>query len=325
MSDAPAAAKQPDESATQEQPQGDAAPTPESDVDATPPASEENTTQVPTSQVDGRAAERMFRYSGYVHVGPGAADCEDGEDGTCGDPLHFHAWCRLPNKFQMAAIRTKSQAAKARAIRRLKDPEADQHAILEGDLESIRDAGKEALVEEVLSRTYWRDHLAAMKELAEPEDDQDESPFATIEQDQLRFKELTEMSEEERPKDEYDELVRHLDKWNEEVDRVREEHQRPQRESLEARSEDDLIDLIRDERIKTEADQEYMLIYSAEEWAACTLRPRPKDKGVPNEKCFGSVEQMKQEAPEVVVALEAMFTELEGEFANRAAVRAEGN
>jgi hypothetical protein len=295
------------------------APTDESATQEAPAVAEE--APAVESKADRAEVEKLFRFSGFVHVGPGAADCEDGEDGSCGDPLHFHAWCRLPNKFQMQAIRTKAQAAKARCIRRLKDPESDANAILEGDLEAIREAGKEALVEEVLSRTYWRDHLAAMKELVE----EDESPFATIEEDQARFKELTAMPEDERPTDEYDELVRHLDKWNEEVDRVRGERQRPQRESLEAQTEDELLDLIRNERIKAEADQEYMTVYSAEEWATCTLKPRPQEKGAPNEKVFGSSDHMKQEAPEVIAALEAMFSELEGEFATRAAVRAEGN
>jgi hypothetical protein len=274
-----------------------------------------------TSSDDSLTVEKMFNFSGFVHVGPGAAECEDGEDGSCGDPLHFHAWCRLPNKFQIGTIRKKAMATKARTARRLKDEASDDYAILEDELDTIREAGKEALVEEVLSRTYWKDHMAAMKELAEDE----EGEFTEIEEDQKRWKELTDLPEDQRPADEYDELTRHLDKWNSEVDRVREEHQRPQREGLEAREVEDLLGLVRDERIRTQADQEYMQVYSAELWAICTLRPRPAEKGTPNERVFGSIEQLKEAPPEVVVALEAFFAELEGEFANRAAVRAEGN
>lgn len=302
--------------AVAEPPAPEETPAPEPEVVA-----EEDATPVVDSDADKRAVERLFQFSDYVHVGPGADECEDGKDGTCGDPMHFHAWCRLPNKFQIATIRTKAQAAKARMMRRLRDPESDAHAILEADLEQIKAAGKEAMVEEVLSRTYWQDHLSAMKEIAEDED----GPFTTVEQDQKRFKELAEMDEDKRPADEYEELVRHLDKWNSEVDRVREENQRPQREGLEGRSEDDLVDLIRTERIKAEADRVYMETYSAEEWAACTMKPRHADKGEPNEKVFGDLEQLKQAAPEIVVALEYAFSELEGEFASRAAVRAEGN
>ncbi len=302
-----------DESAAPAKPDGDGP------IEET--ATPENPTPVADSPTDQRTVERLFQFSGFVHVGPGAADCEDGEDGSCGDPLHFHAWCRLPNKFQIATIRNKAQAAKARTIRRFKDPESDDHAILSGEIEAIAEAGKDSLIEEILSRTYWQDHLAAMKELAE----EDEGPFPTIEQDQKRFKELAEMPEDQRPADEYDELVRHLEKWNEEVDRVRTENQAPQRSGLESRAEEDLLDLIRNERIKAEGDRAYMEVYSAEEWVACTMKPRPKDKGEPNERAFGDLEQLKQAAPEIVVALEAYFSELEGEFANRAAVRAEGN
>lgn len=330
MDDSPAVQQEADgavaveEVAVEETPAPPEAPVEETpaEPEATPePVAEETPTPVTDSKPDRRSVERLFRVNSYVHVGPGAEECPDGEDGTCGDPLHFHAFCRLPNKFQIAAIRTKANAAKARARRRLRDPESDQFAILEGDLDDIREAGKQALVEEVLSRTYFKDHQQAMKELTEEED----SPFATIEEDQERFKELNDMAPEDRPEDEFNELIRHLDKWNAEVDRVRDSIQLPQKEGLEARDDEDLIEIIRDERIKLEADNEYMFIYSGEEWVACTLKPVPAEKGLPSEKVFGSFEQLRVQPPEVVNILEQTFAELESEFANRASVRAEGN
>jgi hypothetical protein len=59
----------------------------------------------------------LFRYSSWVHIGGGAEDCEEAETGTCADPLHFHAWCRLPNQLQHADIRERALASKARRIR----------------------------------------------------------------------------------------------------------------------------------------------------------------------------------------------------------------
>src|SRR5262245_39990006 len=95
MSDAPAA------------PETDLADTPEGGdggtAVATPPAepaaesAEQDVTDGTTSEDDMRAVEKLFSFSGFVHVGPGARECEDGEDGSCGNPLHFHDWCRLPN------------------------------------------------------------------------------------------------------------------------------------------------------------------------------------------------------------------------------------
>src|SRR4051812_13441277 len=77
------------------------------------------------SDSTSRDRSQMFEFSGYVHVGPGAKECEHGEDGECDNAVHFHAWTRLPNPFQQQAIREKANAAKARKRRVLRDPESD--------------------------------------------------------------------------------------------------------------------------------------------------------------------------------------------------------
>src|ERR1700726_392288 len=83
-------------------------------------------------------AAKMFRYSSYLHVGPGAEECGHREDGECTDPTHFHAWCRLPNKFQHRDLYTKAQAAKARRLRLLNQPDSDASEVLESELDGLR-------------------------------------------------------------------------------------------------------------------------------------------------------------------------------------------
>jgi hypothetical protein len=70
-----------------------------------------------------------------------------------------------------------------------------------------------------------------------------------------------------------------------------------------------------------------MRSYNLWMWFICTLKPRPSEKGQPSERVFGSVEHMQQAAPEVIEALDSVFTGLEGELAANAqtAARAEGN
>src|SRR3954451_1473894 len=58
----------------------------------------EAATRPASAAAEHATAAQMFQFSTYLHVGPGAEGCED--FASCADPLHFHAWCRLPNKFQ---------------------------------------------------------------------------------------------------------------------------------------------------------------------------------------------------------------------------------
>jgi hypothetical protein len=280
-------------------------------------------TAVEESPAKNRSVQDMFRFSDYVHVGPGADTCEDAENGSCGNPLHFHSWCRLPNKFQQSSIQEKAQAARARATRQLRNPETDKHAIIENDMETLlRLNSKDALVEELLSKDYMQDHLAAMQQVAEEEE------FNTIEEDQRRFKVLVEMPEEERPADEFKELTSHIEAFQAKVDEARDEAQKPKREALDGKEMGELVDLIRDQRIANIGDEAYMRSYNLWQWFIGTLKPiDTTNSGLPTERAFASVEHMQQAAPEVIEAIEQVFADLEGEFAMRlqTAARAEGN
>jgi REP element-mobilizing transposase RayT len=156
-----------------------------------------------------RAPDELFRYSTWVHAGHGAAECEDREN--CSDPQHFHAWVRLPNQFQHQEIRERALAVKARRIRQYRDPETDAHVVMESDLDEIRH-DREFMVEELVSKEWWKRHLDAMAAVEEAEE------YEHIERERERLMELRAMTPEQQPADELGELERHFGSYSEKIE-----------------------------------------------------------------------------------------------------------
>ncbi len=262
------------------------------------------------SPAEVRTSKNMFSYSHFVHVGPGAETCEGGEDGSCADPLHFHAWCRLPNPYQKETIREKALAAKARRTRMLRDPDCDAYDILEQDMDSLLrgdDATvKEAVVDELVAQKYWENQTQAVEDVKEKDE------FEHIEEDLERYRALSEKAEDDRDEDEFDHLGKHIEAFEKAIEEARVEREKPEREALQARDTFDLVDMIRNQRIEVEANEWFMREYSKWTQFIGTMRPRPKDKGLPNERVFGDINHLKdQAAPEVVEALSECYQELE--------------
>lgn len=275
------------------------------------------------SPAEGRAAEAIQQWQKHIHVGEGAEACSDGENGRCKDSGHFHAFCRLPNPLQIKSVRDKANAAKARAIRQLKSPDADRHLILETDLETLREiASQKELVAEIMEAHRFRYHVDAVREIAEREE------YEHIEEDQRRWQALSEQDGAERDQDEFDELTKQLEGWQSAVEELREGLRKPEHETLDQNSVDELIAIIREERIKNEAQEAWMSAYSLWEWYIGTLRPRDPQKGQPVERRFGSIEDLKAAPRGAVEAIEGAFDTLESSelnIRNQNAPRAEGN
>lgn len=276
-------------------------------TEATPEAEE---SQPAPEAPEAQTPQQINRYSTWVHVGPGAEDCADVDEGAgtndCGNPLHFHAWCRLPNQFQHRQIREKALAAKARKARQLRDPATDANAILEGELsERERADDREPLIEEMLTVGWWRDYLQATDDVKEDEADDGSKPFERIEHDQTRYDELEKMPEDERPADEYAELGRHLVAYHEAVRSRQTELIEPKRAELEALSTPALVDRIRNQRVDSHSNEEFAHVYAAESWFVGTLnRPR-------GEPTFKTREALRDSAAEVIDALKDAFEDLE--------------
>jgi hypothetical protein len=259
------------------------------------------TAEPPAPSDATKPPRELFRYSAYVHVGPGAEECEHRDDGACSNPEHFHAWCRLPNQFQHQDIRQRALAAKARRIRQLRDPEADSCVILEADLEEIARTGdQETVVDEIVGKDWWKRQLEAMRDVEEREE------FEHIERDRERLGEIDRMPEDKRPAEERDEIERHLTAYGEAVDARRKELEDPVRAALADKSMDELVQMIRDDRVTAEASSAFMGTYSKWEWFAGTMVCGQRDVRV-----FASIDALENAAPEVVEALRTTYAELE--------------
>lgn len=283
---------------------------------------EEQTTE-PEIGVASTTLPVLYKWSTWVHVGPGAAICEGVDEiaGTndCSNPLHFHGWCRLPNKVQHRKIRDKALAARARKVRLLRDPESDAQAILEEEIDSVSragDVGKEALVGDLMEKHWWRDYLEAAKDLNEEEDDEGEKKWRHVGDDQQRFEELAALPEADRPADEFASLERHLASYQ---DALKERHEailKPRRDALSARDLNDLLDEMRADRIKAIGDEEFMHMYSLGSWLVGVRR----SKNGPH--VFSDEDAIDEAAPEVIEALKETYDDLEQ---SKAQMDAEGN
>lgn len=268
---------------------------------------------VETSPAEHQTHDQLFQHSRFLHVGPGAESCPDVKEekfvSACGNPVHFHAWIRTPNQFQHNSIRTKALAAKARKLRALRDPESDVRTILEGELETAKaQNATDVLIEEIVQKdgvkTYWQ----AMREV------QEEEEFQHFEEDRNRLNALAAKSEEERDEEEYNRLSEHLIKYQERVRDAIADIERPLRESLAGKSIDELIEIVREDRIQAEAHQEFDDTYSLWEWyIGCMKLPRKETAGHPSERVYSDIEQLKAAPAEVISALAEAFTELDAE------------
>lgn len=255
-----------------------------------------------------RDSSRLFEFSGFVHVGPGAEQCEEGETGQCKNPAHFHAWIRLPNQFQTSSLREKSEAATARKLRTLRNEESDSRVILDTELEEFaRQNDASALIEQLANADFLQDHYQAMRAVAEENED-----FKTIEDDRERLRALEAKSEEERPEEEFEELQKHVAAYVDAVNVERDAIQEPLKTSLKEKSVEELIDLVREQRIQVIAREAGEQAYSQWEWYIGTLSIRvPEKVTAPQQRVFESIDHLMAAAPEIIEALQDGFREIE--------------
>jgi hypothetical protein len=277
------------------------------------------------SIAESATAGRLYQYSRYLHVGPKAEECEEGEKGTCQNPLHFHAWVRLPNKFQHKDLRDKGLAAKARKMRALRDPETDSYAVLQDRLEALNDdANIGAIADEILAKDWPTDYLTAVADLAEYDDPEDESgerkKWEHIDQDRERYTALVEeelAKPEEEQSEEFKQLGKRIGEYIDELKVRVEAIQEPKRAALAERGIDGVIEVLRKQRIEDEGDGAFLQVYNEWMWYVCTLKP--VENGVAHERVWcdlGHVNDpqpgtMWAAAPEVIEAVEQAFNELD--------------
>lgn len=286
---------------------------------ATVPAAVEDRTHDDNAAA-GTPRKELFKWSQWVHVGDGAQDCAHAEDGKCGDDEHFHGWCRLPNPYQAKDILEKARAARARRMRTLRDPDSDARAVIEDDLQVIRDSGaREILVDEIVNVMQSEFTVEATREVMdydkpqdqleddeEGEDGEEPKQYALIDQDIEEMRRLRELPEDQRGED-YEGLVRHVEAYRQAVEEAEERIRAPRRETLMAKTWDELIEIVRQDRMENDASEAFLNAYQLWHWFACTYKRRGND-----ERAFKDFTQMKLNTPtDVIEALRLTFDDLE--------------
>lgn len=255
----------------------------------------------------------LYKWSAWAHVGPGAEACEAVQEekgvNDCSNPLHFHAFCRLPNPFAHREIRKRALAAKARHVRLLRDSDSDDAVILEDEMDRIArggDLAKPALLDELVGQDWWRDFLEATSDIKLHEDDGGTQPFEFIDEDVREYQRLTRDKEEgEEDSPAAARLESHIADFNKRVDARQEELSSPRRIALEARDLNDLIDMVRDQRIDVASNEAFGHEYAACQWLLCTF---VKPGGEP---VWPSREAMERADGAVLEALKAIYRDLE--------------
>lgn len=254
----------------------------------------------------------LYRWSTWIHLGPGAEDCDEVDEATgtneCHDARHRHLWCRLPNQYQHREIREAALAAKARRQRLYRDADSDASVILDGELEALSASGdlaKEDVVNELVAKDWWRDFAEAQADVREVEDEDGAKLYEHIERDITRWSALSKLPAEERSADELAELEAHCTAYNTAVDAAREAAAQPRRDALMSKDVSELVDILRKQRIEADSNGYFTNEYATLEWLACTLR---HPDGAP---VFASREVLAGTDDSVLNALRKTFIDLE--------------
>lgn len=284
-----------------------AAPEPE----ALPAPEPETPPQPETSPAENGTANKMHRYSDYLHLGPDAEDCEHAIDGACTNVDHSHIWCRLPNQFERTSLSEKAAAAAARRLRVLRDPESDPRVILDGEIESLRiNDQRDDMIAEITNSDFLADHLTALKEIGE----EDDGEWDTIDEDRERLRALEEMAHEDRPAEEYQELSAHLAKHTELVNERRDAVQLPRKQEMEAKPIEELCEVLRDQRIDAMGTAARREEYAKWQWYVCAFKPKSPDKpGFPSERYYSSIDAFSHAPPEEIEAISELVSTLDRE------------
>lgn len=268
-----------------------------------------------------RTQEERFKWRAWVHTGTSALDCNHATDGKCKDEEHFHAVIRLPNPFQIRDIAEKAQAARARRARMFRDPESDISVVLEDEMEMLRETDKAILVDEIVERDFARDYTEAIKVVMEIDDpdfvpEGDESipkKFANIEQDREEYVRQRDLPDEQKS-DDFEELEKTYADYSRAIEAEMERIRQPRVESLMEREMDDLVEMVRKDRIEQACGEAQLHTFNMWQMYVCTYRPR--EKGIPNERVWPSIEFMKYvEDTDTIMAVRDAFQQLESSMA----------
>lgn len=287
-------------------------------------AEEESRTTEPVAE--SASPDRIFRFSTWIHVGAGAEECpgielDEGQvvKVECSNTAHFHAWLRLPNRFQHRDIREKSVAARALMQMTLRREDSSHRILIEGDLDELRAGAPtniEAMIDDLVQPDWAEDFMKAMAEVS------DEEHFEHIDAHRERYNALTDeqlaLPPDERS-EEFTTLDAHITRFHKELEERCKEIQEPRRQGLRELGLDGILNAVRDMKMKNMADAEFTHTYR--KWRAYIgcLTKKPSSPTESQHRAFASVDAFEDASSEVIEAVEGTMTELELALSSAAA------
>lgn len=249
-----------------------------------------------------RTAANLFQYSQYVHAGTGATECEHKEDGKCSEEGHFHAWVCLPNSLQHADIQEKARAAKARRRRAMRDEATDAYITLEAELDDLMRGDREALLLMLFERES-RQHLGEwVLELRE------EERFESYPQDAEEYRRQSEIPEDERDAEEWDQLDKAMTAFGDAIEARIEQEKEKELGAMRGMTEEQVRDLVRESRIEGESMEYYTHIYYIWLGFICTRVP---PGGMQSRRYFKTLEDFRNGPPEAIAGIDETLRQLE--------------
>lgn len=264
-----------------------------------------------------QAQEQRFKWRTWVHYGTGASECEHQTDGRCVNEEHFHALCRLPTPFQIRDITEKAAAAKARRLRMLRDENSDPRVILEDELDGLKFVDKEMLAEELLDEKFTEHYVQAVKDVDDlddpshvPEGDEPiRKLYENIDQDREEYMRQRELPDDQRGED-FEELEKTYAAYSQAIEGAMDNIAKPRRDHLLSLSQDDLIEMIRQRRIEAQGYEAHLHTFNMWQMYVCTYKPVAK--GIPHERVWKTLEDMKyNEDSAVIMQVRQVFEDLE--------------
>jgi hypothetical protein len=201
---------------------------------------------------------------------------------------------------------------------------------MEEELQRIRESDmKDLLIDEIVDQDFNEIMLEAVRTVddidaeipeleSEGSDDEPAKLYAHIDADREEYARLKALPEDERGED-FERLGKRVEEHKDAVMRERDSIMKAKREPLEGMDWDQLIEIVRTDRIREEGEQAFLQAFNTWHWFVCTYKPVPQ--GRPSERVFSSYNAMRHEAdPQVVAAIEATFADLESRLATSRAV-----
>lgn len=247
-----------------------------------------------------RTGDNLFKYSDYVHVGAGAAECEHATDGQCKDSGHFHAWICLPNTLQHGDMQDKARAAKARRKLAMRDPESDAYAVLEAELSDLLEGDREEVVG-MLADFKTREEIPEIVSSLNAEE-----RFEDYGQHREEWRRLSEQSEEARDAEEWDRLNKIVDEYSDALREAITTAEETQAHAIRGMGEEDLREALRKRRIAGESESVSRKVFYT--WMAfvCTRKAHRHD-----DRYFPDMNALKSAPPEAMDVIDSTMDGLE--------------